>query len=195
MDTQMNQKNSTKTVVAFGASCSTSSINKTFAVYAASQLPDVEVVELDLNAFEMPIYSQDRENESGIPKLALDFLEQIGAADGVIISLAEHNGSYSAAFKNILDWASRAREKMDVWQNKPMLLMATSPGGRGGATVHGAAKGLFPHFAAKIAGEMILPGYFDNFDVKTGITNPNLKSEFEKNLTLFQSALSALGIE
>ena len=195
MTTKLNDKKGVKNVVAFGASSSANSINRTLALYAASQIKDVEVVALDLNAYEMPIYSQDRENESGIPQLALDFLKQIGEADGVIVSLAEHNGAYSAAFKNILDWASRARKKMDVWQNKPMLLMATSPGGRGGATVHGLAKSLFPHMAAKISGEMILPGYYDNFDVKKGITNSTLQSDFEKALTLFETAVFASEVE
>ena len=188
--TNMNHKNSLKKIVAFGASSSSNSVNRTFALHAASQIADVEVVALDLNAFEMPIYSQDRENETGIPQLALDFLERISESDGVIVSLAEHNGAYSAAFKNILDWTSRARKKMDVWQNKPMLLMATSPGGRGGATVHGLAKGFFPHIAAIISGEMILPSYYENFDVNKGITNPTLQSEFEQALTLFQTAIT-----
>lgn len=191
----MTNKKSIKKVLAFGASSSANSINKALALYAASQINDVEVVALDLNAYEMPIYSQDRENESGIPQLALDFLQKISEADGVIISLAEHNGAYSAAFKNILDWASRARKKMDVWQNKPMLLMATSPGGRGGATVHGLARSLFPHMAAKISGEMILPGYYENFDLNKGITSSTLQSNFEQALTLFETAISASEVE
>jgi len=138
----------------------------------------------------MPIYSQDRENESGIPESALVFLERIGEADGVIISLAEHNGSYSAAFKNILDWASRAREKMDVWQGKPMLLLATSPGARGGASVYGLAEGFFPYMAADIIAVMKLPRYYENFDVQNGgITDSNLNDEFQGVITQFQSTL------
>jgi chromate reductase, NAD(P)H dehydrogenase (quinone) len=183
-------KTNIKKVVAFGASSSTKSINRTFALYAASQITDVEIVALDLNAFEMPIYSQDRQNESGIPQLALDFLQLIGESDGVIISLAEHNGAYSTAFKNILDWASRAREKMDVWQGKPMLILATSPGERGGASVYGLAESFFPYLSAKIIGGIKLPSYYENFDVKNGgITNNALNDEFQGLITRFQSAL------
>jgi len=36
---------------------------------------------LDLNDFEMPIYSIDRETESGIPDLAKSFYKEIGEAD------------------------------------------------------------------------------------------------------------------
>ena len=41
----------------------------------------------------MPIYSADRESEGGIPQLAQDFFDKIGAANAVLISSAEHNGS------------------------------------------------------------------------------------------------------
>jgi hypothetical protein len=40
----------------------------------------------------MPIYSADRESEGGIPQLAQDFFDKIGAANAVLISSAEHNG-------------------------------------------------------------------------------------------------------
>jgi len=67
----------------------------------------------------MPIYSEDYERLSGIPKEAYDFKEIIKEADGIIISFAEHNGAYTAAFKNVFDWISRI-EKV-VWYNKPMF--------------------------------------------------------------------------
>lgn len=56
----------TKKIIAFGASNSTKSINKTLANYASKKLAKVEFELLDLNDFEMPIYSADREAESGI---------------------------------------------------------------------------------------------------------------------------------
>ena len=50
-------------IVAFGASSSKTSINKQLANYAAQQIPNAEVNLLDLNGYEMPIYSVDKENE------------------------------------------------------------------------------------------------------------------------------------
>ncbi|MGB1252044.1 MAG: NADPH-dependent FMN reductase, partial [Candidatus Promineifilaceae bacterium] len=48
------------TILAFGASNSRNSINKALVTYAATLINnDVEII--DLNDFEMPIYSQDRE--------------------------------------------------------------------------------------------------------------------------------------
>jgi len=120
-------------LLAFGASNSSDSINKQLATYASKQFKNATVDLLDLNDYEMPIYSKDREKKSGIPQLAHDFYKKIGDADLVLISFAENNGNYTTAFKNILDWMSRIDAK--TFQTKPMLLLATSPGAGGGGTV------------------------------------------------------------
>ena len=122
-----------KKIVAFGASSSKSSINNTLASFALSKVQDSVPIVLDLNDFEMPIYSIDREKKDGIPELAYRFKESLKKADGIIISFAEHNGAYTVAFKNIFDWISRI-EKV-VWYNKPMFLLATSTGGNGAVIV------------------------------------------------------------
>jgi NAD(P)H-dependent FMN reductase len=122
----------TKKIIAFGAS-SRNSINKQLATFAANQFKNTEVEILDLNDYEMPLFSVDKEKENGIHNLAQQFYDKIGSADFIIISFAEHNGAYSSAFKNLLDWTSRINAK--TFQEKPMLLMATSPGARGGSSV------------------------------------------------------------
>ena len=137
-----------KKILTIGASNSHNSINKQLAKFTASQINDVEMNLIDLNEFEMPIFSIDREKESGIPTLANDFKNQINESDAIIISFAEHNGTYSTAFKNLLDWSSRLEGKL--WNELPTFLMATSPGGRGGATVLNLAKNYFPFMGAKI---------------------------------------------
>ena len=136
-----------KKILTIGASSSKSSINTQLAQYTASKLIDAEVNLIDLNDYEMPIYSIDRENESGIHDLAKKFGELVSGSDGIVISFAEHNGSYSTAFKNVLDWGSRLKEK--IWNEKPMFLLATSPGGRGGSTVLNSAGTYFPFMGAK----------------------------------------------
>ena len=148
-------------IIAFGGSSSKNSINKKLATYAASLVEDVHVTILDLDDFELPIYSIDRENEKGIPKDAQRFLELIKASDGIVVSLAEHNGAYTTAFKNIFDWMSRIES--NLWSDKPMLLMATSPGGRGGQSVLEIAQGKFPRMGAKISSVFSLPSFHKNF--------------------------------
>ena len=51
----------TKKVLTFGASNSTTSINKSFAIYAANQLKNIEIMIADLNDYASPLYSIDLE--------------------------------------------------------------------------------------------------------------------------------------
>ena len=164
-----------KKILAFGASSSKTSINKQLATYTANQFKNASVEILDLNDYEMPIFSIDKEKENGIPQLAHDFYAKLGSADLIIISFAEHNGAYSAAFKNILDWSSRINAK--TFQEKPMLLLATSPGARGGSSVLDIATKRFPFQGGIVKGSFSLPSFNDNFDTEKGITNEELKNQ------------------
>ncbi|PSU72983.1 NADPH-dependent FMN reductase [Photobacterium phosphoreum] len=162
-------------LLTFAASSSSQSINKHLATYAASLVTYADIDVLDINDFEMPLYSSDRENESGIPSLAQEFLDRIAQADAIIISFAEHNGSYTAAYKNLFDWASRIEPK--VYQNKPMVLLATSPGPGGANTVLTTAVTSTPYFAGNVKASLSIPSFYDNFDVVTGkVTNAELNT-------------------
>jgi NAD(P)H-dependent FMN reductase len=139
----MNRK-----VVAFAASSSSRSINRQLVTYASGLLANAQVEVLDLNDFELPLFSVDREDELGQPPQALAFLQKLKQADGIIISFAEHNGAYSAAYKNLYDWVSRIQPR--VYQDKPMVLLSTSPGGRGGKSVMELALSQIPRFGGQI---------------------------------------------
>ncbi|KGO90623.1 NADPH-dependent FMN reductase [Flavobacterium suncheonense] len=151
-------------IIAFGGSNSRNSINKKLATYVSHLFEGYEVEVLDLNDFAMPLFSVDLEKEIGQHPLAQQFLDKIASADLLVVSLAENNGNYSAAFKNLYDWASRIAPK--VFQQKPMLLMATSPGGRGGASVLEIAKNAFPRYGANVLATFSLPSFNDTFDVE-----------------------------
>lgn len=182
-----------KKLLAIGASNSRHSINRQFALWAASELENVQIESLDLNDFEMPIYSIDRENESGIPQRAQDFKAKIKASDGIIISFAEHNGSYTAAFKNIADWVSKIES--GTWNNTPTLLLATSPGARGGMGVLSSAKMAFPHQGAEVVGSFSLPSFYQNFNDQDGITDPGLLESFSLELNNLKNAIAESQLE
>jgi NAD(P)H-dependent FMN reductase len=128
------------------------------------------------------------EEKNGFPDGAQKFSDLLDNYDGFIVSLAEHNGSYAAAFKNIFDWASRINRK--VFRDKPLLLMATSPGGRGGASVLATASEGFPHMGATNVTTFSLPNFYDNFkedELVNDEFNTLLKvkvSEFENTVNL-----------
>jgi len=176
-----------KQIVAFGASSSKKSINKDLASYAASIIEDANVLILDLNDFEMPIYSIDYENYHGIPEKAFKFKEKLKTADGIIISFAEHNSVYTAAFKNIFDWISRI-EKV-VWFNKPMFLLSTSDGDRGAKTVLQIAYNRMSFGNPHKIPTFSLPNFKKNFDKNNGILDIDLNDEFQNALKVFISNL------
>lgn len=172
-----------KKIITIAGSNSEKSINKSLLNYTANLLENVEIITIDLNDYVLPIYGVDFEAENGIPTAIKRLDELFNTADGFMISLAEHNGSYAAVFKNTLDWLSRAT--MKIWREKPMLLMATSPGGRGGATVLQAASSYFPFMGASITDTFSLPSFYDNF-YDGEINDDRLKEELCAKVDKFQ---------
>lgn len=166
-----------KKVLAITGSNSSNSINRAFLKYTLTQFEDVEKELIDMKAFdEMPIFSVDRENDGIMPNEAQQFLDIIASADLLIVSLAEHNNTYTAALKNLLDWSSRINPKL--FQEKPMLLMSASPGKRGGANVMKAASSFFPFIGADIIDTFSLPKFNENFDPEKGIMDEDLNKTF-----------------
>jgi chromate reductase len=177
-------------ILAFGASNSKKSINKTLASFTASQIQGENAEVLDLNDYEAAIFSIDREKESGIPSVIVEFYEKIRGSDLIVISLAEHNGSYSAAFKNIIDWTSRHRS--DFFKDKKIFLLSTSTGPRGGKSVMETAISRFPRHGAEIIETFSLPSFDQNFDEKKGILSEDLAFEF---ISKIQKIKESYGLE
>ena len=150
-----------KKIITLAGSSSKKSINKQLAEYTASLMQDVEILNLDLNDYQLPLYSIDVENDNGFPPDLLILDQIIENTDGIVLSLAEHNGAYSVVFKNAFDWLSRINGK--VWKNKPMLLLSTSPGARGGQSVMDIALNRFPFNGGNIIGSTTFPSFNDNF--------------------------------
>ena len=167
-----------KKILVFGASNSKNSINQKLAEYAASLIPDSNNTVLDINNFEMPIYSIDRENKDGIHPLAYKFKKIVKEHDALIISLAEHNGSYTVAFKNIFDWISRINDG-SLWYDKPVLLLSTSPGARGARTVLNMAKITFSMLSKGKIISFSLPEFDKNFENDSGIVDKLLRNELK----------------
>jgi len=178
-------------ILAFAGSNSSASINKLLVTYAASYFKEEITEILDLNDYEMPLFSVDRLNKNGIPELAMEFAQKIDEADLLIISLAENNGSYTVAFKNVFDWLSVIPNRK-AFGDKPILLMATSPGARGGASVLEIAKARIPYSGGKVIETFSLPGFFDNFDHSEGIINEGLRIELENKINSVKIKLAQL---
>ena len=92
--------------------------------------------------------------------------------------MAEHNGAYSAVFKNTFDCLSRIKDRK-AWGEKDMFLMATSPGARGGQGVLEIAADRFPRNGGNVLDTFSFPSFYANFEVGKGITNQELFADLK----------------
>ena len=162
-----------KKILAIGGSNSTNSINKKLANFTALLFAESDVNLYDLSLIDIPIFSLQLEEKTSIPESVLAFAKLMDEADLIVLSLAENNGNLNAGFKNLLDWTSRIKGRK-IFAEKPMLLMATSPGARGGSSVLDIAQKSFPYQGAVIKNTFSLPSFYQNYDDEKGITHVEL---------------------
>lgn len=170
-------------ILAFAGSNSSASINFKLVKYTASLVTEHKVQLLNMANLPFPMYSEDYEKENGFSNSLVEIKNDIQNADGLIISVNEHNSNPSAYFKNFLDWLSRLDK--NFLDGKKVLLMSTSPGGRGGIGAHEAIKNLLPRFGAASVIGFSLPSFYKNFDESQGITEPELSEAHQKALAQF----------
>lgn len=178
-------------VIGFAGSTSAKSINKKLVKYTLDQIKgDSYSTELiDLKDYPLPMFNVDVEEEQGYPENAYKFMDKIKEADAIVVSMAEHNGSYAAEVKNLLDWCSRI--ELGFFRDLPMFLMSTSPGSYGGGNVLETAKNRFPKFKADLKAIYKLPSFNENFESKAGIANDELKAEHARCLNEFLSEMNS----
>lgn len=121
------------TLIAFSGSLRKDSFNtKVLRALPAVAPEGVNIALFDIS--ELPLYNQDLDGET-VPDIVAALRTAVAEADGVIIATPEYNHAYSAATKNLIDWASRPFMKGPIIGKKSMVIAVTP--GPGGA-VHGA---------------------------------------------------------
>jgi len=176
-----------KKILAIPGSNSIESINKKLLVSVVSMLEDTKGTIVNINDFPLPLFSVDLKEEKGVPEPALNFKEKMEESDGFILSFAEYNGSYSSAFKNLLDWLSVIEGKL--FEDKPVLLMCATPGKLGGKNVLHTANAYLPHMGANIIGSVSFGEFYENFNDGGGILNKELLNEVKEKLKIFEASL------
>jgi NAD(P)H-dependent FMN reductase len=81
-----------------------------------------------------------------------------------------------AVLKNTHDWLSRMGRK--VYNDKPVVFLSTSPGGRGGASALGQMLSIMPHQGAQVIGGHSMGLFSDKME------NGNLKEGIDKEIIL-----------
>jgi chromate reductase len=179
-----------KKVLAFTGSNSSKSVNRKLLEYALKKAQSLEVSLIDLRDFPAPIYCMDIEEDSGIPPEIQQLRALFDQADGFVLSSPEHNGMMPAFLKNTMDWLSRTDGK--IFQEKPVLVMSTSPGPRGGSTNLENMKTLFPYWGASaVFADFHLGSFYDNFDEANGeLKNAEDEDRLSESLRAFEAHLN-----
>ena len=179
-----------KKILAFSGSNSSTSINQQLVSFVASQIENCEVNLVNLAEYPLPIYGIDAENKDGFSEPLRAIFSLIQEADGIVISVNEHNGTVSTFFKNIIDWLSRIEHKF--LNGKKLLLMSTSPGGRGGRSAYEFCNGLFPRLGAEIVAGFTFPSFGDNFSKENqSINNKELQEKVHNAISTFVKSLES----
>ena len=120
-----------------------------------------DYVEADLR---LPLYDGDLEEASGIPAEVQVLVDQIAAADAVVISTPEYNKGISGVLKNALDWVSRSDVK--PWMDKPVAIMSATAGRTGGERAQSNLRlAMLPFRTRLLQGpEVLVAGAFNEFD-------------------------------
>ncbi len=168
-----------KKIIALAGSISSDSINKKLINEVSTYVETVDVEVLQLEDYLAGFYSSDEEKAKGVPKTILALKEKFKQADGFIISSPEYNGHMSAAFKNTIDWLTRIERS--IFGDKPTVVLSTSPGATGGASVMEAMLSSFPRFGANIVASYSLGLFHEAYT--DGALNDEKKKELKEVVT------------
>lgn len=125
-------------LLAFAGSLRTDSYNRKLVrvLAAGATAAGAEVDVAELRELAIPLYDGDLEAAGNVPPGVRTLQEKLAAADGLLISTPEYNGSISGVLKNALDWMSRpqanGKSGTDLFAGKPVGIVSASPGGLGG---------------------------------------------------------------
>lgn len=128
-------------ILVIPGSLRTGSFNARLAAAAVKELAlaNVDVTQISLGDFPLPIYDGDLEVNSGIPKNAIDLKRMIEAHHGVFFVTPEYNSSVPPLVKNTIDWVTRVRDRNEtlgqVFRERAFAIGAASDGKFGGLRV------------------------------------------------------------
>lgn len=135
-----------KSIVAICGSLRPGSSNHNLLRAAAEMAPGATAINW-VDWKDIPIF----DDMSPANAQVLAIAEQINQADAVMIASPEYNWSIPGGLKNLLDWLSRVG--YNPFENKPTLIMGTSPGKLGTARMQPHLRQVMGHFKAALIDE------------------------------------------
>jgi chromate reductase, NAD(P)H dehydrogenase (quinone) len=161
----LDQDNNPVNILAFSGSTRAQSLNTALLSIVASKISsaggNVNVNQINLDDFEMPIFNVDLEARVGLPNSVERLQELIFCSNGIIVACPEYNGSITPLLKNSLDWCSRSSRteyKPSVFWSMPALIVGASISPFGALRAAGHLRGILNKLGALVLpGELLVP--------------------------------------
>lgn len=137
---------------------------------AAQQLAPGSTVISTADISSIPGYNEDI-REKGLPPGVVTLVEQIAAADAVLIATPEYNYTIPGVLKNAIDWVSKAPNQ--PFRHKPVAIMGASMSAIGTARAQYDLRKVFVFLDAHVLNqpEIMIAAAHTKFDADGHLTD------------------------
>ena len=140
-------------ILAVSGSLRAGSFNTSLLRAALEAAPEGVELELWEGLGDLPLYDQDLETDD-VPESVRRLREDWAAADAILFSTPEYNGSVPGGLKNAIDWASRPQLE-GVLRNKTVAVVGASTGQFGALWAQQDLKRILGVAGARVVGTEI----------------------------------------
>src|SRR5436305_14079729 len=168
-------------ILAVSGSLRESSYNTSLLRAALEGAPDGIELELWEGLAELPLYDEDLEADA--PESVRRLREDWAAADAILFSTPEYNGSIPGGLKNAIDWASRPRLE-GALRNKPVAVIGASTGQFGALWAQQDLKRILGIAGARVVGtEIPVARAEERFDAEGRLLDGEVFEQLRLHLT------------
>ena len=172
-------------ILAVSGSLRESSFNTSLLRAAIEAAPKGIELELWEGLGELPLYDDDL--EADVPESVQRLRDAWGAADAILFSTPEYNGSVPGGLKNAIDWASRPRLDA-VLRNKTVAVVGASTGQFGALWAQQDLKRILGVAGARVVGtEIPVSRAHERFDNEGRLLDGEIFEQLRLHLTTLAS--------
>ena len=172
-------------ILAVSGSLRESSFNTSLLRAAIEAAPESVELELWEGLGDLPLYDEDLEADA--PDSVRRLREDWAAADAILFSTPEYNGSVPGGLKNAIDWASRPKLEA-VLRNKTVAVVGASTGRFGALWAQQDLKRILGIAGARVVGtEIPVSRAHEKFDSEGRLLDGEVFAQLRLHLTTLAS--------
>ena len=173
-------------ILAVSGSLREGSFNASLLRAALEAAPEGVELELWEGIGELPLYDEDVDGADA-PESVRRLRKDWAAADAILFSTPEYNGSVPGGLKNAVDWASRPKLEA-VLRNKPVAVVGASTGQFGALWAQQDLKRILGIAGARVVGTEIPVGRaHERFDAEGRLLDGEVFEQLRLHLTTLAS--------